>query len=170
MTVLNKLQKLGLAAAIAAFAYQPAIQASSQRLSQPSPTAPTVDTLIAAAPEASLSDSLTANTKQLAEGSPFVNAAKAVSGNAQIIEENGQRYLELDAAFSSASGPDLFVLLHRDEVPNSYSPEDYVNLGRIQELEGAQRYAIPADVDLSDLRSAVIWCQEFNVTFGYAVL
>ena len=165
-TVLNKTQKVGLAVAIAAFAYQPAMQASSQRLTQPSPTSPSIETLVAAAPQSAL----TANNKQLAASASFVNAEKSTSGNVQIVEENGQRYLELDSTFATESGPDVFVLLHSDAVPDSYSPENYVNLGRIQSFTGAQRYAIPADVDLSDFRSAVIWCEDFNVTFGYAVL
>ena len=88
----------------------------------------------------------------------------------QIVEENGQRYLELDSSFATESGPDVFVLLHSEAVPSSYSPESYVNLGRIQSFTGAQRYAIPADVDLSVFQSAVIWCEDFNVTFGYAIL
>lgn len=164
-SALQQIKKLGLAAVIAAFAYQPAMQASSQRFTQPSPTAPGISTLVAAAPQVT---SAPIQTKQFSPGATFVSAAHPTSGQAQIVEENGQRYLEFDASFRSDSGPDLFVLLHRDEVPNSYNSEDYVNLGRIKEFEGAQRYAIPAGVDISDLRSAVIWCREFNVTFGYA--
>jgi len=61
-------------------------------------------------------------------------------------------------------------LLRTAAVPESYASQDYVNLGRLQATEGTQRYAIAADVNIDDLRSAVIWCQEFNVTFGYAAL
>ncbi len=90
------------------------------------------------------------------------------AGVAKIVEEDGQRYLEFDSAFRTDSGPDLFVLLHKQATPTSYSTDNYVNLGRVQELDGAQRYAIPADVDIDALKSAVIWCQQFNVTFGFA--
>ena len=31
-----------------------------------------------------------------------------------------------------------------------------------------QRYAIPANINIEDYESVAIWCQEFNVTFGYA--
>ncbi|MGD1897413.1 MAG: DM13 domain-containing protein [Phormidesmis sp.] len=166
-SVLQQLRKLGLAAAIAAFAYQPAMQASSQQIIQPSPTVPMIDTLVAAVPEQS---ALMAGSKQLAQGASFISADHETSGQAQVVEENGQRYLTLDASFRSDSGPDLFILLHKEANPDSYSPENYVNLGRLQSFEGEQRYAIPADVDLGDFRSAVIWCQDFDVTFGYAVL
>ncbi|MEM9087613.1 MAG: DM13 domain-containing protein [Cyanobacteria bacterium P01_F01_bin.53] len=108
---------------------------------------------------------------QASAGAPFVGtAAHPTDGSAQIVEVDGQYYLELDEAFRSDDGPDLFVVLHTQAVPESYSPDDFVNLGRLQSIEGAQRYAIPAGVDIAALKSAVIWCQQFNVTFGYATL
>ena len=170
VSVLSRAKRLGLAVAIAAFAYQPAIQASTQNtletVTLPSPTAPMVDT-----PMIETLASAITTTKQLSQGAPFVGSSgHPTTGNAQIVEDNGQRYLEFDSAFSSDDGPDLFVLLHSDAVPDSYSSEEYVNLGRLQATEGRQRYAIPADVDISQLQSAVIWCQQFNVTFGYATL
>lgn len=108
---------------------------------------------------------------QASAGAPFVGtAAHPTDGSAQIVEVDGQYYLELDEAFRSDDGPDLFVVLHTQAVPESYGPDDFVNLGRLQSIEGAQRYAIPAGVDIAALKSAVIWCQQFNVTFGYATL
>ncbi|MEL6159721.1 MAG: DM13 domain-containing protein [Cyanobacteria bacterium J06623_5] len=167
-SLVQQIKRLGLTAAIAAFAYQPAMQASSRPITSPSPTVPMIETLLAAAP-----DLATAENKQLlaqAQGSPFIGAGHPTSGNAKVVEVDGQRYLEFDEGFRSDSGPDLFVLLHREAEPQSYSRENYVNLGRIQSFSGAQRYAIPDGVDLSDFQSAVIWCQQFNVTFGYATL
>lgn len=84
--------------------------------------------------------------------------------------QGGQRYLEFDQAFRSDSGPDLFVLLHKDSTPTSYAADRFVNLGELQSVSGKQRYAIPDSISLADLNSAVIWCREFNVTFGHAVL
>ncbi len=173
---LRQIKKVCLVAAIAAFAYQPAMRASAERFIHPFSTVPMTDTLVAATPaipenEAhQLAGQFTDATKRQSQGASFVSAAHPTAGSAQIVEENGQRYLEFDSAFRSDSGPDLFVLLHTAAVPSAYAPQDYVNLGRLQATAGRQRYAIPADVDIDDLRSAVIWCQEFNVTFGYATL
>jgi hypothetical protein len=86
------------------------------------------------------------------------------------VTEGSQRYLVLDEAFKSDNGPDLFVVLHRANPPQDYNQSDYVNLGRLQNTSGTQKYAIPADVNPKDFRSVVIWCQKFNVTFGYAPL
>lgn len=169
VTPLARVKKIGLAAMIAAVAYQPAMQANDASIFRPSPTAPMIDTLVAAVPttEAKANTQI-AQAKNTGFAGSFVGDAYAASGSAQIVEVDGQRYLELDQAFSTNAGPDLFVLLHRDAVPGSYSPDDYVNLGRLESETGAQRYAIPANVSLDDIRSAVIWCQAFDVTFSYA--
>ncbi len=177
---ISRIQRAGLIGlvGIAALSYQPTIQAN--------PTvAPTVSPAKSGLAKPSLA-SLLASVRQSAQqpvrqsaqqpmqaanmGAPFVSVSHPTSGSARIVEMNAQRYLELDAAFQSDDGPDLFVLLHREAVPESYREEDYVNLGRLQQIAGSQRYAIPADIDLETINSAVIWCRDFNVTFGYATL
>jgi len=157
---LQQIKLAGLTVAIAAFSYQIPSQAIQQQALQ---SAAEVTTLTASKPAA------TPGTKAVSQWGSFVGGdGHDVSGVAKIVEENGQRYLEFDSAFRTDSGPDLFVLLHEQATPTSYSPDSYVNLGRVQELDGAQRYAIPADVDIDALKSAVIWCQQFDVTFGFA--
>lgn len=101
-------------------------------------------------------------------GSFTATAGKTAVGQAKVVEENGKRYLEFNEGFESSSGPDLFVLLHKQSEPQSYSSDQYVSLGRLQTTSGAQRYEIPADVSVDDFASAVIWCRQFNVTFGFA--
>ncbi|MEM1281872.1 MAG: DM13 domain-containing protein [Cyanobacteria bacterium P01_H01_bin.152] len=50
-------------------------------------------------------------------------------------------------------------------------PENsYEVIGNLQSFEGGQRYLIPAELDVEEYGSVVIWCREFNVTFGYAAL
>ncbi len=106
----------------------------------------------------------------VAQSGQFVTAEHETQGNARIVTENGQRYLEFDAAFRSDDGPDLFVLLHREATPTNYKNGDFVRLGRLQTTSGKQRYAIPADVSVNEFKSAVIWCRAFNATFGFAPL
>ncbi|MBE9065636.1 DM13 domain-containing protein [Leptolyngbya cf. ectocarpi LEGE 11479] len=105
-----------------------------------------------------------------ADTSSFVTVSSNTAGGATIVEENGKRYLEFDQSFSTEDGPDLFVLLHKEATPKSYSSEQYVNLGDLQSIEGSQRYEIPADISVDDFQSAVIWCRQFNVTFGFAAI
>ncbi|MGB7412966.1 MAG: DM13 domain-containing protein [Thermosynechococcaceae cyanobacterium] len=98
----------------------------------------------------------------------FVGVDHPTQGNAYIINKSGKSYLVLDKAFQSHEGPDLFVLLHRSEVPTTYAEQDYVSLGRLQNINGQQWYEIPSGVNPADYKSVVVWCREFNVTFGYA--
>jgi hypothetical protein len=105
----------------------------------------------------------------VAKSGQFVAAEHPTQGRAQIVVENGKRYLQLDQAFATDAGPDLFVLLHRESMPQSYS-DTYISLGRLQNIKGEQRYAIPDDVNLDEFQSAVIWCRQFSATFGYAPL
>lgn len=159
--ILQRIGLAGLTVVIAASVHQPLMQARMQARMQSNiqlsgPTAPSAPSL---APQLAM-----------ASGSPFVGSAHSTSGSAQIVSIEGQRYLEFDSAFRTDNGPDLFVLLHSEAVPSSYSPEDYVNLGQLQQIAGTQRYAIPAGTDISAFQSAVIWCRAFDVTFGYATL
>ncbi|MFM7527902.1 MAG: DM13 domain-containing protein [Nodosilinea sp.] len=100
-------------------------------------------------------------------------AEQPTVGTARIVQEAGRYYVELDSAFQTSSqGPDLHVLLDKaTQAPASYGAQNQtVNLGRLQTYSGAQRYAIPANVDVSQYHTVVIWCQMANATFGYAPL
>ena len=100
----------------------------------------------------------------------FKTVSSDTAGGATIVEENGKRYLEFDDTFSTENGPDLFVLLHKEATPESYSSGKFVNLGDLQSIAGSQRYEIPEDVSVEDFQSAVIWCRQFNVSFGFAAI
>lgn len=166
-------QRIGLAAVATVLSYQPIAmqtQAQAVELRGPSPTNP-ITLPTAAAPDGLLAANLS-TPLQLAQATDrsFVGAAYPASGGYSIVEEGGQRYLELDDAFSTQTAPDLFVLLHTEAVPNNYAPESYLNLGMLQQVAGTQRYIIPAEADVSAFESVVIWCRQFDVTFSYAAL
>ncbi len=50
----------------------------------------------------------------------------------------------------------------------SYTNENAVILGMIQSFSGMQQYYIPAQINPDDYEAVIIWCKEFNVTFGAA--
>ena len=105
----------------------------------------------------------------------FETAEAPTTGMAQVVEENGQKYLQIDSAFSTTDqAPDLQVLLDTVEQPPA-SYEDaksgrYLNLGGLQNISGEQRYPIPEFVDVSQFNSVVVWCRMANATIGYAPL
>jgi Electron transfer DM13 len=110
-----------------------------------------------------------ANTKPLATGS-FVAAEHPTKGLVQIVEAEGKKFLKFDRAFKSDNGPDLFVILHNQNPPQAYDDSNYLSLGRLQKTTGEQMYEIPAGTDIASFQSVVIWCKQFNATFGFASL
>lgn len=109
---------------------------------------------------------------QAGENNQFVSVgSKTTNGQIRIIEENGQKYIEFDQSFVTDKGPDLKVILHRNQsVSSRITEDDYIEIAPLQGFSGAQRYLIPEGVDLSQYSSVAIWCRQFNVTFGYAEL
>lgn len=93
------------------------------------------------------------------------------SGMATIIKENGQHYLVFDENFTTATGPDVQVVLNRNSpVPVKLQEENYTTIAPLKSTDGKQRYAIPDNIDLKNFEAVSIWCRKFNVSFGYAAL
>lgn len=114
------------------------------------------------------SNLIVAQNDVIARGN-FVTVDKTTRGQVNIIEENGRRYIELSSNFRTSSGPQVEVILHRNNtVPKSIASRDYITLSPLRNFRGNQRYLIPNNVDLDDFNSVAIWCRQFNVTFGYA--
>ena len=93
-------------------------------------------------------------------------------GTALIIEAaNGHTYLRFED-FEVENGPDLKVYLSRAEAnaPEDRLPADIVDLGGLKGNVGEQNYLVPASVDLTKYRSAVVWCRRFSVGFAVAPL
>jgi hypothetical protein len=113
-----------------------------------------------------------AQPKVLAEGR-FVNGEHATTGTARVLAlPDGSRVLRL-ADFATSDGPDVHVWLTDQEAggpDGSFDDGRYVKLGEMKATEGNQNYPIPPGADLAGLRSAVIWCDRFNVAFGSASL
>jgi hypothetical protein len=124
-------------------------------------------------------ESTGAVTQDVVKSGTFIPGEHSTSGTARIVIKNGKTSLELDQSFkTSDKGPDLVVILHRsDNVLGSTKPPaypiqqaDYVVIAPLKKFSGAQNYPIPDNINLSDYKSAVIWCRQFNATFGVATL
>jgi len=114
-----------------------------------------------------------AKSQSLIASGSFVTTEQdhPTNGMAKIVEKNGKRYLEFNKGFTTARGPKVRVVLHRKgNVPVKLNKQNYVTLANLKSFDGAQRYEIPANFDLDDFKSVAIWCEEFNVTFGFARL
>ncbi len=103
----------------------------------------------------------------------FVTVEKghSTTGTVSIIEENGKQYLEFGDDFQTVAGPAVKIILHKNNtVPVNIQEENYISIAPIQSFAGTQRYEVPEEVDLNQYASVAVWCEEFNVTFGYAQL
>ncbi len=106
----------------------------------------------------------------LASGKFVTIADHTTLGTVEIFQKDNRTYVRLANDFSTQKGPDLKVLLHKQNNPQSYDQRDYVLLGNLKNLKGTQVYEIPEGMVLDDYASVVVWCQKFNVTFGTARL
>ena len=113
-----------------------------------------------------------ASMRILAQGE-FYNLAHEGHGKATIYElADGSRVLRFED-FEVLNGPELHVwLVPVDPVLDTVGVEiaGYFDLGPLKGNIGDQNYDLPADLDLSDFKSVVIWCQPFRVPFNAAPL
>ena len=117
-------------------------------------------------------DDAPAGPAELAKGT-FVSGEHDTSGTARVLRlPDGERILRLEG-FSTSDGPDVRVWLSTTKAGADWGAFDdgrVVQLGQLKATDGNHNYAIPAGADLEGLRSAVIWCDRFNVAFGSAPL
>ena len=99
-----------------------------------------------------------------------------VTGGAEVVvDADGQRVLRLTDDFSTPSGTDLNIYLRADNgeyigATALKSPGDFVDLGELQDLSGAQEYEIPDDVDLTFFNEVQVWDEPVDINFGSAFL
>ncbi|WP_285505956.1 DM13 domain-containing protein [Actinokineospora sp. NBRC 105648] len=139
----------------------------------PTATATTPETAATAAPSVTSTPPVLttapAGPKVLGEGA-FVSQEHPTRGTARVLEQGGARLLRL-TGFSTSDGPDVHVWLSAAPAGadwHAYDDGRYVRLGKLKATDGNINYPIPADADLTGMRSVVIWCDRFNVAFGSA--
>ena len=113
-----------------------------------------------------------ASMQILAHGE-FYDIAHHGMGTATVYElADGSRVLRFEN-FEVLNGPDLHVYLSpQNPVPDTAGVElpNSIDLGKLKGNVGSQNYDIPADIDLSQFASVVIWCDPFRVPFNAAAM
>ncbi len=71
--------------------------------------------------------------------------------------------------YAVRNGPDLFIYLTPDPDGDVFA-DGAIELSEIRATRGNVNYEVPADVDPSTFRAAVIWCKAFAVLFAHAEL
>jgi hypothetical protein len=99
----------------------------------------------------------------IAQGT-FTTSAHITKGKALVLQTSTKTFLKLHT-FSTTKGPDLFVWL-----ATSADGKNYINLGELASPIGNQIYKIPKGTDLKKYSHVLIWCKQYGVLFGEAVL
>ncbi|PWK88798.1 electron transfer DM13 [Lentzea atacamensis] len=96
----------------------------------------------------------------------------ATTGKASLIKLPGGAHSVQFASLNTSGGPDLYVYLspHPSSSSEKTFGEGFTSLGKLKGNRGDQVYEIPAGVDVSAIRSVVIWCKRFSAGFAVAPL
>ena len=83
-------------------------------------------------------------------------------GSASVFrDQTGTSLIHLEGDFKVGPGPKYHVyLVDHDSVRTAVDVKNgkWVDLGQLRAFEGSQNYAVPADINLADYKSIVIWC------------
>lgn len=89
----------------------------------------------------------------------------ATQGTASIVKEESGYFIVLADDFEFDGAPDPKVALGKD---GEYDPSTLIEL--LRSNSGAQKYAVPAGIDVSEFNEIYIWCEKFSVGLGVAAL
>jgi hypothetical protein len=113
-----------------------------------------------------------ASVKEVAGSGEFFGLAHETTGKAEVLElDDGSQILRFEN-FETDNGPDLKVYLAAEPADGDEDAfdDDFIDLGGLKGNKGNQNYELPADVDLTKYKTAVIWCRRFSVAFGASAL
>ncbi|HEX5690281.1 MAG TPA: DM13 domain-containing protein [Roseiflexaceae bacterium] len=117
---------------------------------------------------------LAAEPIQLGKGQfTEVDAIHKGEGTATLFRLPDERRLIRFETFKVQNGPDLYVYLSGHPMPRSSEElhnQSAFEVGRLKGNIGDQNYELPADLDLSQYHSVVIYCKRFGVVFSTAEL
>jgi hypothetical protein len=88
-------------------------------------------------------------------------------GTASLVEVSPGTWTLRFEDFAVRNGPDLYIYLSPD--PSGYV-DGAIELTTLRANEGSFNTEIPSGLDVSDIRSVVIWCKAFSVEFAVAEL
>ena len=95
-----------------------------------------------------------------------VNAVDYGSGRVRLVRIGVDLVLRFEDV-DIAGAPDMYVYLS-DRTDGQ--PGAFVDLGKLKATNGSFNYPVSASVDISTVRSVVVWCRQFSVTVTYALL
>jgi hypothetical protein len=95
----------------------------------------------------------------------FTNNVHPTSGTVKVIQDANSRKHLVFENFRTDNGPDLRVWLS----PNT-SGSPYQEIGVLKAVSGKFSYELSGTVNYTANNRVLIWCEDFSVLFGHAVL
>jgi hypothetical protein len=94
----------------------------------------------------------------------FVSGDHPTSGSVEVFD-NGTEQTIFFKNFKGDNGPDLRVYLSSD-----LGDGDIIDLGKLTAVSVDFSYKTASSTDLTKYKNVLIWCEDFSVLFGHAVL
>lgn len=100
----------------------------------------------------------------LAMGTVTSNAHTSIGLVTITKATNGKIFLNFEN-FKTDNGPDLRIYLS----PN-LNALPYIEVGNLIAINGNFTYELPVDINYTTNNKMLIWCKDFSVLFGHAIL
>lgn len=113
---------------------------------------------------ASVNETLPASAVVLASGN-FIGSVHSTSGTAKIVKDSANKLYLVIENFRTAAGPDLRTWVSPDKSGNPYQ-----ELGLLKAASGNFSYELDASFNYKTNSHILIWCRQYSILFGYAVL
>ena len=95
----------------------------------------------------------------------FANGdGETASGKAAVYQKDKAYQLVIENLMVN-NGPNLHVYLSQE-----IEPKKFVDLGDLKSIKGNQVYDVPANVDASSYKYALVYSQKYKHLFGYVLL
>ena len=99
---------------------------------------------------------------------------RQASGDVTIYQQSDESKVVRFENFGIVGGPDLRVVLSQSTAPDTIelmkANNSEIDLGPLKGTTGSQNYDVPAELDLAQYNSVVIFSEALNVVYSYAVL
>lgn len=95
----------------------------------------------------------------------FVSSAHTSSGIVKVVKDASNKINLVFENFKTDNGPDLRVWISSNNNGNPYQ-----EVGLLKSTSGNFYYELDASFNYTTNNRVLIWCKQFSVLFGYAVL
>ncbi len=104
-------------------------------------------------------------TGTIVSSATFSSGSHTTSGSVKVLRDAAGKNQLLFENFRTDNGPDLRVWL----APNN-NASTYQEVGLLKAISGNFSYELGASINYSTNNRVLIWCEDFSVLFGFAVL